>query len=177
MEAKELRDRIIEGYKELDWSMDEISEKEWTDRTLDEIFGVIGRDLGFEIEQEKKPKEFLYDQVWVKKIPGTKNKIIVGAIESENSIKSENRGFDLVFDDEFTKLLAFNGKYRILIYYCKWDNVKDDFNRFNEYFQKYPFIRDEDSLIIITCDLWDKGWKIGLFQKGKEIDTEEFFVV
>ena len=176
MEAKELVSRIIKRYKEFDWDMSESSMAEWTNRTLTEIFGVIGRDLGFEIEPESDSKEFIYDQVWVKKILGTSNKIIVGAIESENSIKS-GRGFDLVFDDEFTKLLAFNGKYRILIYYCKWDKVEDDFNRFNEYFQEYSFIQDNNSLIIITCDDALDKWKIGLFQKGKEVDTEEFSVV
>ena len=113
----------------------------------------------------------------------TKNKNIVCAIESEYS-STKGSGSDLVFrnwghksaDGEFMKLLAFNGKYRILIYYCKWDNVENDFKRFNEYFQKYPFIRDEDSLIIITCDNSLKEWKIGLFQKGKEVDVEEFSV-
>ena len=49
MEAKELRDRIIKRYKDLDWSMD-MDQSEWTNRTKNEIFGVIGREMGFEIE-------------------------------------------------------------------------------------------------------------------------------
>ena len=44
MEAKELRDRIIERYKELDWKGWNLNNDsgEWTPRTLNDIFEFIG---------------------------------------------------------------------------------------------------------------------------------------
>jgi hypothetical protein len=180
VEAKELRDRIKNRYKKLDWKGWRVydSSEKWTERTLVEIFGVIGKDLGFEIwGTSKKYYEFMaLDQVWAKPSDYHEDGIPEVAIESEN-LSEGGSGFNLVWDDEFLKLLSFNGKYRILIYYCKWKDVEDNFKRFDDHFQDHPFIREDDSLIIITCDEWDKKWKIGLFQKGKEVDTQEFSVV
>lgn len=132
------------------------------------IFRKIGKQYKYEIwETSKEYYQFMtIDQVWADEgddIDG----IPIVAIESEN-IKP---GFKEVWNDEFIKLLSFNGKYRILIYYCKdLDKVKeDDFKKFNKHFQNHPFIPKGDILIIITASGTDfNGWRIGICERGKK---------